>query len=173
MEILRRFTEKSVKPRIYTVKAAERNVRKGLKEALALQNSTIVVDFSEVLSYTDPNTSDACVSVLSSDGRVGTLSHLQTNANVTAIADNLLSIHKGPTPICLAGGSDSISRSLIAKIVETFRMRGFTLSNLPASNSLGGSLVYRRATIFPDRVVVNCEPYSGKPEVVNLVFPSE
>ncbi len=173
MEILRRFTEKGAKPRIYTVEAAEKKVRKGIKETVGLQNGTIVVDFSKVPSYTDPNSSDMCVAVLTSDGHIGTLSHLQDNANIAAVADNILSIHNGATPICLAGGSDVMSPSLIANIIETFKMKGFTLSDLPSSNSLGGSLIYRRATLFPDRVEVDCRPYSGKPEAVNLVFPSK
>lgn len=135
------------------------------------QNKIITVDFSVIASFADVNWVDMCLVVLSSDGALGTLTHLQVDANVPEFVTSLLNLYDGkPVSICLAGGSLG-GEKLIERVCQELELNGFIVSLEPQHASLGGSNMYRQVTIFKDRVRVKHIPYSGPPEIVELIYP--
>lgn len=81
-------------------------MKKQHKDLINLQNNIIAVNFKTTPTFIDPNEALMCLVVLTSDGAVGSLSHLQTNINVTQYVEALSQFYKYKQgiPVCLVGG---------------------------------------------------------------------
>lgn len=172
MEILRVLSKRFEAGVIEVLKvkdAAKKVEERGRSD---LQNKIIAVDFAETPQISDPNEAYSCVVVLTSNGRIGTISHLRTRVNVQKFVQALFQFHRGSTPACLVGGDDRDSNHLIESLRMELEKLGFGLSTSLEHNDLGGYSVGRKATLFPDRVHVKRNARSGLP-VANLTFPKQ
>ncbi|MBU2632136.1 hypothetical protein KKG52_00295, partial [Patescibacteria group bacterium] len=125
-----------------------------------LQNNIIFVDFSKIKSFSDPNLAAMCVVVCTSDGSFGTLSHLQTNADVKAWADELKKFHPSPTPVCIAGGISGISDELLKNITSELTDRDFIVPETDSDIDYGGSNnTTRRVCLFKNKLKITQNPY--------------
>lgn len=159
-------------PKVFSVEETHRLGQRDGIEVMKTQNNVIKVDFSENLQFTDRNEASICVIVMTSDGKIGTLSHLQIDAPTGRIADTVLAVHDGkPTAVCLAGGTSFASDRLITDIRQEFGQRGFVVSELPEHNDVGGAFHFRESTLFPTHVEV-LNYFSGGNQTVTLQFPS-
>lgn len=135
---------------------------------------THVVDFRVVPEFKDPQTTDACVRVLTSDGVTGTLSHLTVFHNPEAfVLDLVRRLGKSGIPAILNGGQGHWlpSKALRDRLYAAFLNAGFILSSEPAHEDTLGSFS-RGAILTADRVFVTRKPYGElPPEELTLYFP--
>ena len=136
---------------------------------------TQVVDFRERESYQDPVVADVCVEVLTSDGDVGTLSHLAIDHDPVGFAEDLKKlVGKDGVPVCLSGSlsNSPASVNLLKGLQEALGSEGFLVGGGDSSNDVGG-LYSRRAVLQPGKVLVEKRPYKegAEWEVRELTFP--
>ncbi len=180
MEFLQRLIKKDTeinKIRVFTPEDARRVIQeKGLEGSMSLQNNIIGVNFSQTPKYIDTNPAGMCVVVPTSDGKKGSLSHLQDDVDVEKFADALKKYHNNsPTSVILSGGDTGISEHLITDICKCLSSRGFTLPRNETEadlGNIGGKSVYRIAALYPDKVEVIRKPYNGPQQTVTLKFPN-
>lgn len=171
MEIFNGYKLRSAVANKYSVVNVEdfRHLR-GLS-TIELQNNAIAVDFAKQDSFLDPNSTSMCIVVLSSDGSIGTVSHLQTDADTDRAAQTVLEFHGQPTGLCLAGGNDMDSEDLLEKIISSFTSRGFVLSLDRQHSDIGGNQIRRQSELHPSYVNVVRRPYIGQVTTSVLTFP--
>ena len=138
-------------------------------------NCIIDVDFSKNPKLDDFDTALMCLVVATSDGHRGTLSHLeipndveQYNQSPAKFADRLQQHWKKGVPAIVVGGEDGDSTEFLNQLKIELQQRGFVL-NLEHQES-GGRQIYRRVTLYPDRIVVSTRPYSGKESSSEVPF---
>lgn len=151
---------------VYTTREANKLAQKGAESILKLQNNIIAVNFSQDPQFTDPSEALMCLEVLTSDGKKGSISHLQTDANVDLWVKKLLGYHGQPCSVCLSGGEDGTSDSLISGVSFILERNRFTLSD----KDIGGNGIYRIATLFSDHVNIMKNSYSDRLASVTLQF---
>jgi hypothetical protein len=139
-------------------------------ERIALLNKTIVVNFSETPHFTDPNSALMCVVLLTSDGKMGTLTHIDIHANVEAIVHRLKQVLPTSHPLCLTGAENHISDNLLRKLRFFLEKEGFAVPTTFPSAELGGRNVVRRATLYPSSVLVEKSTRGNEPEWLRLSF---
>ena len=135
------------------------------------QNKIFLINFNEISSFTDFNKASMCVEVMTSDGQLGSLSHLQLDSDPETFADELTAALGAPSAVCLSGGEDGVSEKFISSLVTALTKRGFQVSLDSSNADIGGENIFRRATIYRDKVVVEKQYYSGLTEKVELQFP--
>ena len=171
-ELLTRTRNQAVNSSINSTEVAQLVERKGV---LAAQERIITIDFKTVTSFTDPSQADSCLVVVSSDGFLGTLTHLQVNTSVVEFVDNLSKIYAGKTASICLSGAGSPGEYRVAEVVRELKQRGFKVSLNKEHATTGGLACYRRATVYSDKVQVILSPYSGKKSdkksEVTLSFP--
>lgn len=135
---------------------------------------TRVVDFRVVPEFKDPQTTDACVRVLTSDGIIGTLSHLTVFHNPEAFVLELTKLlEKSGVSVILNGGQGHWlpSKALKDRLAVALVGAGFILSDSPVHEDTLGSFS-RAAILTADRVLVTRRPYGESPaEELTLYFP--
>ncbi len=159
----------------FPVRSAVRQRHSGL---LFTQNAIVVVDFAQQTSFRDSQDAAMCIIVLASDGSRATVSHLTTPqfdrermVKAKLFAWRLREHWQKPVPICLVGGNTLISESFIEALVAELAEEGFQVDTDPRRNDLlQGTLVYREATVYQDKVVVTKRHYRGDSEERVLSF---
>jgi hypothetical protein len=132
------------------------------------------IDFKNQRSFRDPRVANGCVEVATSDGRVGTLSHLSINISTRHFAKDLRNlVGKDGVSVCLSGGFESYdSINLVEGLKQDLKDEGFKVSDV--SNDVLGNCA-RRAEIFPDHVDVEKVDYADdkapKKGILKLLFP--
>ncbi|OGD72130.1 hypothetical protein A3A84_01770 [Candidatus Collierbacteria bacterium RIFCSPLOWO2_01_FULL_50_23] len=142
-------------------------------ERFPIECGTHLVDFCSVSEFRDPHTANACVRVMTSDGVIGTLSHLTVFHNPEEFVLELaLFIGKGGVSVILNGGEDwPPSRALRDRLRVALVEAGFKISGSPTHEDTLGSFS-RDATLTADRVLVTRRPYGeSPPEELTLYFP--
>lgn len=143
-------------------------------ERFPVECGTHVVDFRVTPEINDPYTTDACVRVLTSDGVIGTLSHLTVFHNPEAfVSDLVMLLGKSGVPAILNGGQGHWlpSKALRDRLCDALVNVGFILSSEPAHEDTLGSFS-RSAILRVDRVLVTRKPYGeSPPEELTLYFP--
>jgi hypothetical protein len=139
--------------------------RTPLKEGrLVVGKRTHQVDFLLQSSFMDPDVSDACVVVLTSNGNRGTISHLTICDNPGDFANDLRDfLGETGTPVCLSGGLVDVLASvrLVDRLFATLKATEFNVSRLPQHCDVLGRFS-RQATLFADKVVVTRRPYGDR-----------
>lgn len=142
-------------------------------ERFPVEDGTHVVDFCVVPEFNDPQTTDACVRVLTSDGVTGTISHLTVFHNPEAFVSDLVRLlGKSGVPAILNGGQNWLpSKALRDRLSVALIRAGFILSDSPAHEDTLGQFS-REAILRADRVLVTRRPYGESPaEELTLYFP--
>lgn len=134
------------------------------------------IDFSIEQEFPDPTLADACVRVLTSDGKTGTCAHLSVFHDPEQLARDLRQLlGRDGIPAILNGGLETSwpSVALRDRLYGALIQQGFIVSlMLPFSDTLGS---YTRAAVLTrDRVRTIRVPYgkSPLPEELTLFFPS-
>ena len=151
--------------------------RNYMKERFDVLKRTKTIDFSKESELIDPTTADACVRVCTSDGHVGSLSHLSVDENPEQFARDLRDfLGKDGIPAVLNGGMGNWEASieLVERLTQALIKNGFLLSKDPDSSDVLGQYS-REATIKRDRVCVTRYAYceNPTPEKLSLKFPKK
>jgi hypothetical protein len=159
---------------LYTVDQALKKAGKWGRSIL--ENDIIAVDFSQSPFFRDPNEARWCVVATTSNGQLGTLSHLTIDIDIENYAEMLLKYHIEPTSVCLSGGWDGESETLLDDLYIELQKRGFKMTSSPENNEVGSILRNRTATLYPDRVHIwqhngRQASESDFPREVTLTFP--
>lgn len=145
-------------------------------ERFSVDQGTITVDFSKQECLTDPDIADACVEVLTSDGHIGTISHLTISHNPKLFAADLQrKVGSKQVPAILAGGLEDVPKSveLVGKLFTSLRKAGFVVAKTNLHSDVLGRY-HRQATLFSDKVVVMRRPYGDNTVLypLELKFPN-
>lgn len=143
------------------------------KDSVFVQNSIITIDFGQKNSFTDPSEAIFCLEVISSDGNVGTLSHLQVNADPQSFVSALHNFYSKPVSIILSGGEtgDADSERLVEGIYDELKSQGFRVSKDIEHSSLFGEKLRRKATVYRDKVILQVLPSEKIGTNIQLNFP--
>jgi hypothetical protein len=135
---------------------------------------THVIDFADTETLTDPIVAQACVEVMTSDGQIGTLSHINVDNDVSSFVRQLKQLlKKDGVPVILVGGLETSLKSLqlIDDLITELSDAGFTIDE--NNCDLSGSYK-RRSTMSKDGVLVLRQSL-GTEEAsrVRLSFPKQ
>jgi len=131
------------------------------------RNAIIAIDFKDIPSFTDTSVALTCTVVCASDGKNGTLSHLdpyKENPDESAklYAKKLLEHWGKPVPIILFGASDDKtgideSMEFARALQRSLQDFGFTISG----SDLGGDALYRHGSLEPKSISYGVYNYKG------------
>ena len=141
----------------------------------------IEVDFAEIKQFRDFGHAAENLVVMASDGIKGTLSHLtipitddEQKMSIEIFTEKLTGYWNKKVPVCLAGGKDGVSDKFIAAIKNSLIAKGFTVSDAPENNDLGGKSIHRNCILSADKVIVRSKDYRNHQldKLVTLAFPA-
>lgn len=140
-----------------------------------VQQRTHFIDFTQTPSFTDPTVANACIEVIT--GGVPTLSHLSVDHDPILFAQDLRdAIGRDGVPVCLSGGDMHFAPSyhLLLGLQDALSSSGFIVSRKQGHSDVMG-FCGRRATVHPDKVIIERKNYLYEPpkiEEVTLQFPT-
>lgn len=145
-----------------------------MQERFKVSAYTHIVTFKDTPSFSDPIIANACVRVCTSDGKIGTLSHLGVSCNPIQFAIDLREfLNKNGVPVILNGGSQwPPSYELTTRLYSALKDRGFKVPDSLDSLDVFGSYS-RKATLEQHGVTVTRVPDCGsqQPEILFFKFP--
>lgn len=146
------------------------------KDRFPVKTGTYDVFFNHTPEFIDPDQTDACVRVMTSDGHRGTCSHLNIYHNPGYFAQDLR-VSLGcwdKIPAVISGGLDRIkeSRDLVDDLIEALKENGFIVSIDQKHSDIGGAFS-RAATLRRDGVTIRRKAYGvdTNEETIELTFP--
>jgi hypothetical protein len=127
-----------------------------------IEKETHIVDFSQVESFTDPTIANACVEVMTSDGAIGSLSHLTIFHDPEQFSHDLRDmLGNDGIPVVLAGGDLKFRESiqLVEGLLKHLKTKGFVVDRSRA-DLLGRCA--RQSTLYRDFVYVKQQQHGAQ-----------